>query len=59
MKIYIVAAISDIYMLPIDSKIYKSRKGAEKALSKYLEKYPHKKNGTKVLVADNWHSEAE
>ncbi|WP_376022252.1 hypothetical protein [Enterococcus thailandicus] len=57
MKAYIVAVTSGGYMFPVGSwKLYKSKSAAQKLCDKYNES--HKDHAT-VLVADNWHKEAE
>ncbi|MDK4351197.1 hypothetical protein M4I17_02100 [Enterococcus thailandicus] len=57
MKAYIVVITSGKYMFPIDSgKLYKSKTAAQKNCDKYNESHTDKAT---VLVADNWHKEAE
>lgn len=56
MKVYIIAFVEGRYMLPIDNKVYKTKKAA---LKKCEQLNVGKIVPYVVLCADNWHLEDE
>lgn len=58
MKVYMLAFTEGRHMYPVGSSptIYKSRAGAQKALTAYHTKNPAGYKA-KILCADNWHEE--